>query len=427
MTDWMRVLAYVQGDEGAFESLVEKYFRMVYAMAVQQVGDAHLAEEVAQSVFIILARKACKLSSSVSVCGWLVQTTRFVCRDALKMRQRRQQNEQELAASLDLNSRTSADSNSMTAILDEALASLPAAEQAGVMAHFFEGKNFKEIGEMLAISEDGAQKRVSRSVAKLRAFLRRRGAKVTLAAMAGLLTEELANQAAAETLPSAIKAAQAAAKGGTAAGKALALADHATRLLGRRAAVSLCVKMAVAVVLIGGGGWAWKESSLAPHSTFQVSDPRVETLGKDWSRMVLEFARLKEASAGIPPNDPRLQQLMAQATPLMNESDRISSALGALLTPPQDRERLAEFLTVEIGETLNLNQAKRLAFYSFCKGRLAQGATLADAKNAMVQDLPAEIVQIKAMLSPDEQKRFDIIYSADGSGFWIYLKIGPTP
>jgi RNA polymerase sigma factor (sigma-70 family) len=426
MTDWMLVLAYVQGDEGAFERLVEKYFRMVHALAVRQVGDAHLAEEVAQSVFIILARKASKLSSSVSVCGWLVQTTRFVCRDALKMRQRRQQNELELAASLDLNARTNADPNSMAAILDEALASLPAAEQAGVMAHFFEGKNFKEIGEMLAISEDGAQKRVSRSLAKLRVFLMKRGAKVTLAALAGLLTGEWANQAAAETLPAAIKAAQAAAKEGTAAGKALELADHATRLLGRRAAVSLGVKVAVAVVLIGGG-WTWMESSLAPRSTFQVSDPRVETLGKDWSRMVLEFARFKQASAGMPANDPRLQQLMAQATPLMKESDRISAELGAVLTPPQDRERLAEFLTVEIGETLNLGQAKKLAFYSFCERRLAQGATLSDAKKAMVQDLPAEMVQIKAMLSPDEQKRFDTIYSADGSGFWVYLKLAPTP
>src|SRR5580692_6952214 len=148
MNDWQLVSAYVHGDEGAFADLVAKYFRMVYTIALRQVSDAHLAEEVAQSVFIILARKASKLSSSVSVCGWLVQTTRFVSLDALKMRQRRQQNEQELAASLELNAPTSAHPDSMAAILDEALSSLPAAEQAGVMAHFFEGKNFKEIGEM---------------------------------------------------------------------------------------------------------------------------------------------------------------------------------------------------------------------------------------------------------------------------------------
>ncbi|HTA31139.1 MAG TPA: sigma-70 family RNA polymerase sigma factor, partial [Candidatus Cybelea sp.] len=207
MNDWQLVAAYVQGNEGAFAELVARYFRMVYALAARQVGDPHLAEEVAQSVFIILARKASVLSSGVSICGWLVQTTRFVSRDAIKMRQRRQQNEQEFAASLERSSPLSTDSSAMDAMLDEALLALPAAEQAGLMAHFFEGRNFREIGEMLAISEDGAQKRVSRSIAKLRAFLTRRGAKVPMTAMAGLLTARLAQEASAQNLSTAIQAA----------------------------------------------------------------------------------------------------------------------------------------------------------------------------------------------------------------------------
>ena len=53
--DWKLLSAYVQGDEGAFELLVKKYFPMLYAMAVRQLGDEHLAKDVAQSVFIILS------------------------------------------------------------------------------------------------------------------------------------------------------------------------------------------------------------------------------------------------------------------------------------------------------------------------------------------------------------------------------------
>jgi DNA-directed RNA polymerase specialized sigma24 family protein len=101
MSDWELLSAYVQGDEKAFEGLFAKYFRMVYTMALRQVGDPHLAEEVAQSVFIGLSRKSSQPSSSVSVCGWLLQSTRFVSRDAVKMRLRRYQNEQEFASSLD--------------------------------------------------------------------------------------------------------------------------------------------------------------------------------------------------------------------------------------------------------------------------------------------------------------------------------------
>jgi RNA polymerase sigma factor (sigma-70 family) len=423
MNDWMLVSAYVQGDEGAFESLVRKYFRMVYAMAVRHAGDPHLAEEVAQSVFIILSRKAGKLSSSVSVCGWLMQTTRFVCRDAVKMRLRRQQNEQEFAASLDLNSPTNANPDSIEAMLDEALMALPANEQAGVMAHYFEGKNFKEIGGMLAISEDGAQKRVSRSVAKLRAFLLKRGTTVSATAFAGLLMAQFAREAAAEALSSAIQTARAAAKGEIAAGKALALANHATRLLGWRSAVSLSLKAALVVVLAAGGAWEWMGWSIPSPAAFKMSDARIETLGKAWSQMVLQFASLKKAVAEIPPGDPRFQQLLKQADTFGKEATRISSELSILLTPPQDRDRVAEFLTVEIGETLKLNPSEKLAFHSFVRDRLAQGATLTGAMKAMTQDLPAEVVQIKAMLSPEERERFDSIYGPDGSGFWDYLKM----
>src|SRR5215813_12901037 len=58
LDDHQLLKAYVEGDEQAFETLVEKYFRMVYTVAARQTGDSHLAEEIAQSVFLILSRKA---------------------------------------------------------------------------------------------------------------------------------------------------------------------------------------------------------------------------------------------------------------------------------------------------------------------------------------------------------------------------------
>src|SRR5438552_1204908 len=101
MNDHGLLGAYVQGDEQAFEALVEKYFRMVYTVAVRQTGDSHLAEEISQSVFLILSRKARGFSSKTSVPGWLLRTTRFVCWDAIKLRRRRDQNERRLTMNLD--------------------------------------------------------------------------------------------------------------------------------------------------------------------------------------------------------------------------------------------------------------------------------------------------------------------------------------
>jgi DNA-directed RNA polymerase specialized sigma24 family protein len=74
------------GDEAAFRELVERYFALVYSAALRQVnGDAHLAEDVAQSVFTDLARKAGSLSRRVVLAGWVYEAARFAaspCRAA---------------------------------------------------------------------------------------------------------------------------------------------------------------------------------------------------------------------------------------------------------------------------------------------------------------------------------------------------------
>jgi DNA-directed RNA polymerase specialized sigma24 family protein len=82
--------------EDAFGELVRRYIGLVYHAALRQVnGDAHLAQDVTQQVFILLARKAGALVGHRTIAGWLHVTTRLVSSEVRRAEQRRQVREQQ--------------------------------------------------------------------------------------------------------------------------------------------------------------------------------------------------------------------------------------------------------------------------------------------------------------------------------------------
>jgi RNA polymerase sigma factor (sigma-70 family) len=179
------VRAYAQGkSEEAFATLVSRHVNLVYSVALRQVADAHLAEEITQTVFIILARKAGRLSPKTVVSGWLYRTTHYVSTKALTMQRRRQQREQEAYMRSQLNETNVNTWKEIEPLLDAAMAQLGETDHNAVVLRFFEGRNFKDISGALGTTEAAAKMRVNRALEKLRAFFSKRGLTCSATAIA---------------------------------------------------------------------------------------------------------------------------------------------------------------------------------------------------------------------------------------------------
>ena len=251
-----------RNSEEAFTELVGRYVALVYSAAVRQVGDPQLGEEITQAVFLILARKARSVSRYTTISGWLCRVAFFVSRDAARAERRRQHREQ-VATQMQNNT---ADTGWMqiAPLLDEAVAQLSEKDRSAIVLRYYEQKSLGEVGGVLGVDADAAQKRVSRALEKLRKVFIKRGVASTTAIIAGAISAHSV-QAAPALLAKSVAAA-AMAKGAAASGSTLTLIKGALKIMAWTKAKTAIVTGVV--VLLAAGTTTVTVKEIQEHRTY---------------------------------------------------------------------------------------------------------------------------------------------------------------
>ena len=176
-----------ENSQDAFGEIVRRHLPLVYSAALRQVRSPQLAEDVAQSVFADLASDAGKLKPDTVLIAWLYSVTRRATIDVIRKESRRQLREQIAVEMNDMNA-TANDWTQIEPLLDDAMAALDEIDRAAILLRYFENKNLREVGESLKISDDAAQKRVSRAMERLREFFSKQKIAIGASGLAVLIS-----------------------------------------------------------------------------------------------------------------------------------------------------------------------------------------------------------------------------------------------
>jgi len=419
-TDHQLLAEYARNQsDTAFATLVARHVNLVHSVAWRATGNGHQAEEIAQAVFLILARKAGQLSPRVVLSGWLYQTARLTAANFLKCEARRHRREQEAYMQSTLNEPEAAPWEQVAPLLEEAMGCLGELDRNAVVLRYFENRTAEETGALLKLTSAAAHKRVERALDKLKKFFSRRNVTVGTGGL-GLLLSANAVQSAPAGLAASISAAGIA---GTAVSASILITATQTIAM---TTLQKTIITATLVVVAGAGVYEARQASQLrrQYQALQQQQPplaaQIQQLQRERDAATNRVAALAEELATVKKNPAEVLKLRGEVGALRQEKAIADSksAISKLTADPESRKSLRQ--QQKIGMT---------ALYA----ELANSLKLTPDQTAQLNDLLADHIMdsidliTEALRDKKTQKEVDQMFAGQESALRNQLEslLGP--
>ena len=159
------------GDAGAEELLFRRHVGRVHRLASRIAGDADLAADLTQEVFIRVFSRLKLFRGDAEFTTWLHRVAVTTCLNAMRRTRRVRDTERPLSAALDARNVPAPDDLVVQQVLNDAIDRLPATHRIPLVMHALEGFSHKEVAAALDLTEGTSKRRVSEARQMLRATL----------------------------------------------------------------------------------------------------------------------------------------------------------------------------------------------------------------------------------------------------------------
>jgi len=365
-SDAQLLRAYAErGAEAAFAEIVARHSDLVYSAALRQVYSPDLARDVTQRVFTDLARKAstvsANLSPGASLVGWLYRGTRFAARDLNRSEIRRTQRERQAMEQVHPAPEIPSDWEQLRPALDHAMSELDDMDRDALLLRYFKNHDLRTVGATLGISDDAAQKRVSRAVERLREFFAKRGVAIGASGLAVAISTN-AVQAAPVGLAIAVSTAVAL-TGAT-------LTTSATVTATKAVSMTIIQKTIVGATLVAAVATGVYEARQAATSRAEVQmlQQQQAPLNEQIQQLQEERDQATSRVAQLTSEVERLSQSAAEVIKLRGEVARLRNAPVTQTSQKNDKADISS----GVGDSGNVLQLTEEATRLWQTGRFAE-------------------------------------------------------